>query len=324
MGGRNSGVRSVFTQLFEAGTAVSPNTVVFLGSRGFSQLADIMPAVAEDSARIQVLLTRVIFRESALALIQVLHSDVHVTLPVGDPDRIYLVLAGKAGAENIFEPEAMRARWLFDGSQRLEWTLRNGMAVMVISVPAAVLGEYVDGATMQIRIEDPRTSVDQAIAGFTLSIVNDRAALAAHTPVATYAIDRFLQEMVQIVLVEDRGASDLHSGSRQRFYLSAVALIAERYRDSDLSIQNVASILNVSVRALQQSFQDAGTSFSTELRNQRARAARSLLMRPEFDVLTLTEIADHCGYRSVRGLRDELKQKFGVTPRGIRHARNQG
>lgn len=317
-------MRSVFTQLFEAGTAVSSNTVVFLGTHGFSQLTDILPVVAQDPARMQVSLTRVTFRESILALIQVLHSDVHITLPVGDRGRIYLVLAGDAGTENVFEPEAMRARWLFDGSQPLEWTLRSGMAVMVISVPAEVLGEYVDTATMRIRIEDPRTSVDQAIAGFTLSIVNDRTALEAHTPVAVYAIDRFLQEMVQIVLVEDRGASDLHSGSRQRFYLSAVALISERYRDPDLCIQDVASILNVSVRALQQSFQDAGTSFSSELRSQRARAARSLLMRPEFDVLTLAEIADHCGYHSVRGLRDELKHKFGVTPRGIRHARNLG
>ena len=42
---------------------------------------------------------------------------------------------------------------------------------------------------------------------------------------------------------------------------------------------------------------------------------------PQYDVLAMSQIADHAGYRNADTMRDERKRRFGLTPRRIREQR---
>lgn len=194
----------------------------------------------------------------------------------------------------------------------------------MVSVPIGAVADYVDmNAQRSILVHEPRCTIAPAIAGFGLVLVNDAGSPAtSHTPVADYAIDRFLQEMTAIVLVENRGATSVQRGPRRHLYFEATALIAELYADPELKPGDLAAALNVSARTLQQAFQEAGSSICTEIRSQRARAARNLLNEPKYDVLSLGQIATHCGFRNAEALRKGLKSHYAVTPRELRGTRS--
>ena len=316
----------LITDLFDqAGQRVAPDTVLIRGASGLRALARSARVSSDAPERVALAVTHRAFRSSSVTLIQAWGSSVTLRVCERQLSQAHVVLAGKTGEAGTFDPGAMRATWMFDGSQGFDWELGAETASLVVSVPRGALSDYMEllrGAPLLIH--EPTCSVTHAVAGFALGLVNEGGGTQTptFTPIAQYAVDRFLQEMVGIILVEDRGATGVHSGSRQRLYLGALAVVAESYADPGLALADVAKTLSASVRALQLAFQEAGTTFSAELRAQRARAAHALLLSPEYDVLSIGEIAARCGYHSPATLRDEVKARFGATPRRLRGERS--
>lgn len=87
-------------------------------------------------------------------------------------------------------------------------------------------------------------------------------------------------------------------------YDRAIALIAADQTNPKLSVSDIADRLDVSLRRLQQAFEEHGTSVSAELRRLRTAAAVETRRRnPE---LTFREIAAATGFGSVSTLRRAL------------------
>lgn len=336
--GKVTVMRDVIAEMFACrGTRASEHTMIFRGTMGLRALDAAVRITALRPDETLLTITRHEFQGSALTLIQTLGSPVtiHVhrtTVPGADsgvpptsrPDTVHCVLSGHTGENGDYDPATMTVSWLFDSVSEFDWTIDGGEASLVVSVPVEAVADYVDvDHGEQLLVRAPRCTIAPAIAGFSLALVNDAGTSATvRTPVADYAIDRFLQEMTGIVLVENRGATTVQRGPRRQLYFDATALITELYADPKLGPANLATALNVSVRTLQQAFQEAGSSVSAEVRAQRAQVARNLLTEPQYDVLTLAQIAAHCGYRSVETLRESVKSRYDITPRELRSGRS--
>ncbi|SES01861.1 AraC-type DNA-binding protein [Propionibacterium cyclohexanicum] len=319
------------------GVRVSQHTMLFQGTSGLRALSASVPVTAPAPAEAMLTMTRHRFRDSALTLVQNLGSPVTIHIrraadppavvparaqDTNDSDTVHCILSGDTGADGSYDPATMAVTWFFDAASEFDWTVSEGQASLVMSVPVEAIADYPDDRATSLPIYQPRCTIAPAIAGFGLALVNDAGTSAAvRTPVADYAIDRFLQEMAGIVLVENRGVTSVQRGPRRELYFQATALITELYSDPELGPAELASALNVSIRTVQQAFQEAGSSASAEIRAQRARAARHLLTEPKYDVLSISQIARHCGYRSESALREGLKSRYGVTPRELRSGR---
>ena len=103
------------------------------------------------------------------------------------------------------------------------------------------------------------------------------------------------------------------SGFWQRFQNQLESLSPE-----DLRVEPLARGLNLSERHLRGKFlEQFGTSIGSYLRNYRIRRATALLTSSE---LSLAEIADRCGYRSVSSFCRAFKEQTGSTPSEFREA----
>jgi AraC-like DNA-binding protein len=87
----------------------------------------------------------------------------------------------------------------------------------------------------------------------------------------------------------------------------------------ELSVHTVAARQGVSVRYVQQIFEESGLTFTAYLTQQRLAAAYKALRRRGPDV-PISTIAFDCGFTDVSHFNRSFRQKFGCTPSDVRNA----
>jgi AraC-like DNA-binding protein len=103
--------------------------------------------------------------------------------------------------------------------------------------------------------------------------------------------------------------------ARRRLLLGrAHAEVRRRYRDPDLSLADVASVIQCSPRQLQRIFrEEGGEEFRAYLLRVRMERARTLLAR-ERNPLPVRVVARRVGYRQASGLRQAFARYYGYNP----------
>lgn len=96
--------------------------------------------------------------------------------------------------------------------------------------------------------------------------------------------------------------------------------IARSHRDPAQTPAGVARNLGVSTRRVQRTLEAAGTTPVVALRRQRLATASALLAAPEFDELSIAEIARRSGFRSDAMLRRALAAAAEMPPSALRRA----
>ncbi len=99
----------------------------------------------------------------------------------------------------------------------------------------------------------------------------------------------------------------------------ALAEIERRYREADLSLASLSSLLNVSPNHLSACIKKyAGEGFLNLLIKRRMEAAREQL---ETTSLRVAEVAERCGYTDQHYFSYCFKKHFGVSPNALRQGR---
>ena len=94
--------------------------------------------------------------------------------------------------------------------------------------------------------------------------------------------------------------------------------ILERLSDHDLHIDAVARRQGVTVRYVQRLFENAGTTFSDFVREQRLEQAYRLLRERDPASSTITTIAYDAGFSEVSSFNRAFRKRFDATPSEIR------
>jgi AraC-like DNA-binding protein len=99
--------------------------------------------------------------------------------------------------------------------------------------------------------------------------------------------------------------------------------IADRSADPRLNLTNTAVNLGLSPRYVQLLLEEAGTSFSSQLREMRIARASSMLLDKRYDHLGIADIAFESGFSDVSSFNRTFRQRIGDTPGAIRAARRK-
>ncbi len=115
--------------------------------------------------------------------------------------------------------------------------------------------------------------------------------------------------------------NSLHASSAELVVRKACEIANAEYLNPELSLQDIASRLNISYGYLSAVFkQITGVNFSVYLTNIKMNRARKLILEGSNKIY---EIADLVGYSSARYFTDQFRRQFGVSPSDYRARYNE-
>lgn len=221
-------------------------------------------------------------------------------------------------------------------------TVRQDGKAIEVPVGAAILFDMDDPHIIDVRSKE-WVVLDVS---FDRNVLSDRGIdLSRDMPILlmttyfTKSVVKFLNSLFEAGLRDQMGMSYLRravedllvamimeaSGSRQRVrvpgdvvYYKAVRYINERYIDPELTPEQIAASLNISVRQLYRLFKERETSVKTTIENQRMRLAATILSGDDHRIAPVAEIATIVGYRREESFRRTFKKTFGVSPQQFR------
>jgi len=188
----------------------------------------------------------------------------------------------------------------------------------VAFVPRAAMASFVPALPGDAQLFSERRLLDRAMQDFIDGLLDadERA-----TAIERYAVEQLIVEMGGAILLDRVGAVSGHGSPRAVLRDRAIAVIAQQCGDPGLTPTQVAREVQSSLRQLQLVFAEAENSVAGEIRRQRARLARSLLVDSRYDVLSIEQIAQRAGFQSPMSLRRALDEAYRTTPRGLRAQR---
>ncbi|GAA1207564.1 hypothetical protein GCM10009587_06260 [Microbacterium maritypicum] len=188
-------------------------------------------------------------------------------------------------------------------------------SITAACVPQAALGAFVAALPATAQVLEERRPLDRAMQAFVEQVlaVDDTA-----TAIERYAIERLIVEMSGAILLDRIDGASGHRSPHAALRDKAVAVIAHQCSDPALNPARVAREVRSSLRQLQLVFAEAENSVACEIRRQRARLAKSLLLDSRFDSLSIEQISQRAGFPSPISLRRALEEEYGATPRALR------
>lgn len=185
-------------------------------------------------------------------------------------------------------------------------------------VPRAAMASFVPALPSDAQVFPDRRLLDRAMQDFVEGLLDadERA-----TAIERYAVEQLIVEMGGAILLDRIGAVSGHGSPRAVLRDRAIAVIAQQCGDPSLTPAQVAREVQSSLRQLQVVFAEADNSVAGEIRRQRARLARSLLVDSRYDVLSIEQVAQRAGFQSPMSLRRALDESYKTTPRGLRAQR---
>ena len=144
-------------------------------------------------------------------------------------------------------------------------------------------------------------------------------------PATAEAVGRHVLDLVALVL--GAGADVAHeatqNGLRAARWLALRQSIVARLSNSDVSLSSIAAINGMSKRHVQRMFEDAGTSFSDFVLDQRLRLAHHQLTNPLYRHRRISDIALDAGFGDLSNFNRSFRRRYGMTPSDARAARSQ-
>ncbi|MDQ0729148.1 helix-turn-helix domain-containing protein [Microbacterium sp. W4I20] len=185
-------------------------------------------------------------------------------------------------------------------------------------VPREAMAMFVPALPADAQIFPDRRLLDRAMQNFIQGLLSadERA-----TAIERYAVEQLIVEMSGAILLDRAGATLGHGSPRAVLRDKAMAVIAQQCGDPSLTPNQVAREVQSSLRQLQLVFAEAENSVADEIRRQRARLARTLLVDSRYDVLSVEQIAKRAGFRSPMSLRRAIAEAYNTTPRALRSQR---
>jgi len=124
----------------------------------------------------------------------------------------------------------------------------------------------------------------------------------------------FLVSSVITSRSETRSTALLEQVERSR----VIQHITTNHCNRDLTPATIAEHFGVSTRTLHRLFEDEGRTVCGWIAHERLRSALSRLRDPQYQTMTLEEIANSCGYGSALALRRAIQAATGSTPSELR------
>ncbi|SDQ95791.1 helix-turn-helix domain-containing protein [Microbacterium sp. cf332] len=247
-------------------------------------------------------------------------------MPAGGVPVVHSVLVS-AGSVSIAPTVDARRRHRADAGRGLFLRSRSDhllawsddAEIIVVSAPEDVVAAF--GAPIDDS-DGPLFAGDSALLGPAAAYFRSLLDGAARPGrVARYALSRLTEEMIGSLFLERASVGAGPVKVQPSLYRRALALIAARRADPELSVPTLATELAVSARHLQRAFAEQGTSPTEEIRRLRVELAVQLLGDARYDVLSIDEVSRYAGFGSADDLRRAFRLHGEPSPTRVRAQR---
>ncbi|GAA2097345.1 MULTISPECIES: helix-turn-helix domain-containing protein [Brevibacterium] len=196
--------------------------------------------------------------------------------------------------------------------------LLGSWELLVVGLPWEAMESFVPNLPRRPDLFTDTALLEDSMHAFAHEVL---AAEKPATAIESYAVGQLLVEMGGAVLLNRLGGFRSAGSPQAVLRDRAMAIIAQQCTDVELTPALVAEEVQSSLRQVQAVFAEAGTTVAGEIRRQRARTARGLLIDSRFDVLSVEAIAERSGFGTTMSMRRALKDHYGTSPRELRKNR---
>lgn len=208
---------------------------------------------------------------------------------VGDEDMVLT-----PGNGRLFAPDT-----LFD------LRLAEGSAGFVVTIPGTEIENRISGVAPRGHQLSLTRGLGRLLATMVTTLLSERDALsaAAFDLVCTQTTD-----LAAMIVTGDTGAPQCALADQIRDHVRRHA------HEPTLTGARIAQDLGWSLRQIQTTLQQAGTTPSTLIREERLRIARTRLANPDHRGHTITTIAHTSGFESVDTFNKAFRNRYDTTP----------
>ncbi|WP_344586575.1 helix-turn-helix transcriptional regulator [Actinomadura vinacea] len=227
--------------------------------------------------------------------------------------RLLLLLDGRlalrqSGAEILV---ARGAGGLFTAAEPFEFVQEAPARGLLMTIPAHEARGRLERPPSRL---DLTTGLGHVVQGMVINVHGERGRLTAHQ--FDVVCDRIVELLCMLAYCDDRPEAPGN--------LAEVESMVRRYvrahaADPELNGAVVARELGWSLRQVQLALQHAGTTPRELIREERLRLVRDRLHSRRHRHMTITELALSSGFSSVSALSTAFRQRYGVSPRELRH-----
>ncbi|HEY2446776.1 MAG TPA: helix-turn-helix transcriptional regulator [Rhizomicrobium sp.] len=167
-----------------------------------------------------------------------------------------------------------------------------------------------DRSTHFVRLVPPDSGALQLLVGYLDALKN-----AIIPPELEHTIVAHVHDLIAVALGATPDGVEIANGRGVRAArLRAIKSDALKGLAGDLSLGALAARHRLTERSVQMLFEDAGTTFTAFVRDQRLERARRMLASPRFDHLRITDIALEVGFGDISYFIRAFRRRFGLSP----------
>lgn len=196
------------------------------------------------------------------------------------------------------------------------WIFPGEFEQLVIRLPRETLGGKWGAARWTARIINGGSAIGSLVSGFlrhAFTVVGDCS------PSTAYRISQIARDLIATALSELTGEEPPANAGRVALLLRAKQVIESNLHDPELSPAKVAGMSRISLRYLQDLFNNENTSPSAWIWQRRLARCHSMLMDPSFVGTSISDIAFNCGFSDYSHFNHRFKAAFSLSPSEYRN-----
>lgn len=190
--------------------------------------------------------------------------------------------------------------------------------LLYVRVPMTLLHPaLVDTRSLACGVLPGSAGLTRVLAGMLRVVGEELEALDASD---IHPIEIALSEFLITSLSSAHAALSLGDRQRAAHLQRICQSIDQQLGDTNLSLNSITDQQHVSSRYVQKLFEEAGTSFTTYVRDRRLERCRQELMSPAHRGLSVSEICFRWGFNDAAHFSRSFRARFDMTPRECRKA----
>jgi AraC-like DNA-binding protein len=203
---------------------------------------------------------------------------------------------------------------LLDLNEAYDWVHARPAHVIGIKLPRHALANRVGDLPSHIgRARGAAAGIGRVTADFLESFASHVEGIPAS---AGAALERQFVDLAELLLTASDSAQPLPEMTpAEAIYARALSFIDDRLADADLSPDDVARAMPVSLRRLQAIFRCFGTSISETILSRRLALCHSRLVADPQS--RIGELAYRAGFKSHAHFSTAFRAKYGCSPRDV-------
>jgi AraC-like DNA-binding protein len=222
------------------------------------------------------------------------------------------------GREARLEPGSLS---FHESSRPFSWAFPDEFEQLVVRIPRdKLLGKLGQTNRWTARVVSGTFGIGSLLSGF---LRHTFTTLATCSPSGAYRLSQISCDLITTALAEFQGQTEPQNCGRSALLFRAKQAIEMNLHDPELNPTKVAAVLRISLRYLQDLFNDEDQTPSSWMWERRLLRCHSMLGDPRYAGLSISEIAFDCGFNDYSHFNHRFHDTFSISPSKYRETANQ-